>query len=188
MAVRNSWGSNLRWNSLIFNARKTTNSQIKIQQIFPFYTSRRRVQTIIVKYAQSSVHQRGLLSRGKDLTRLFAQGRESHRSHQITLAFLFRQRKEELCQGYMKITVQRQIYLQTKIWLYNNRMLILPKSCFHKRIPALTVNYTAKGMQGTGSSTKGQNREGRQNNTPRAISPACYPALQILKLSDPTIE
>ena len=62
------------------------------------------------------------------------------------------------------------------------------KSCFHKRIPALTVNYTAKGMQGTGSSTKGQNREGRQNNTPRAISPACYPALQILKLSDPTIE
>lgn len=127
MAVRNSWGSNLRWNSLVFNARKTTNSQIKIQQIFPFYTSRRRVQTIIVKYAQSSVHQRGLLSRGKDLTRVFAQGRESHHSHQITLAFLFRQRKEELCQGYMKITVQRQIYLQTKIRLYNNRMLIPPQ-------------------------------------------------------------
>lgn len=62
------------------------------------------------------------------------------------------------------------------------------KSCFHKRIPALTVNYTAERAASTGSSTKGQHREARKNNNPRAISPACHPALQILKLSDSTIE
>lgn len=92
--------------------------------------------------------------------------RESHHSHQITLAFLFRLKKEELVsrlrwRSQFRHGSTYRLRSQEKV---NNRMFGLSKSCFHKRFQHWQW-ITAKD-EGTGSSlTKIKIRKVRQKFT-----------------------
>lgn len=95
-------GSNLRWNPLFCEFHRQEDHPIltiKIQPISPFGTNRRRRSIIIMKYAQSTLHKKGLLSRGKDFIRVLAQQRERHCSHQTMLEPSCFAKVRELCKA-----------------------------------------------------------------------------------------
>lgn len=141
-------GSNLRWNPLFCEFHRREDHlilTIKIQQISPFGTNRRRRSIIIMKYAQSTLHKKGLLSRGKDFIRVLAQQRERHCSHQTMLEPSCFANVWELCKGHLKMTVQRHRPTERLRSSYKaTGCLASLRPCLNNRTPVLTVNYSCK--------------------------------------------